>query len=91
MAVTSWSDTQIVAHPVGNCEPGTYTLLVQTDQGPSNSKNFAILPQIDTVSPSTSLRFGDRVTIRGRSFGTTERNLGKVRHCGCRPGVLRLD
>jgi len=71
VAVTSWSDTQIVAHGAGNCEPGTYALVVETDQGPSNSKNFAILPQIDTIAPSTSLRFGARVTITGRSFGTT--------------------
>ena len=68
--VVSWSETQIVAHPVGDYEPGTYTLLVQTNQGPSNSKNFAIFPQIDTLSPP-EVKFGQQLTIRGKSFGTT--------------------
>jgi len=70
-AVSTWSDTSIVALVPGTGSPGAGTISVTAGGVQSNSFVFTIDPTISVISPS-SARECQVVTISGSNFGATQ-------------------
>ncbi len=69
--VVSWSDTQVVASIVSGATSGVAQIL----QGGvwSNTAGLTVItPNITSISPSSSGRSGDQITITGTGFGSSQ-------------------
>jgi len=82
VTVVAWADTVITVTVPSDMAEATYGVTVETDEGASNEMEFKVekgaanAPKITSLDPESG-KSGDKVTITGSNFGTSQGS-GKV-------------